>query len=112
MLREHGTQRPTVFEVLNHVHYLRGTKSQFTYNVPTAQPLAPKQSVPKPSSTLPPAPNLYAALPAVPNGSRNGHSPTPPSTNAGAQAREKVLEAHGADDMNLAFLRLARWVCV
>ena len=21
-------------------------------------------------------------------------------------------EAHGADDMNLAFLRLARWVCV
>ncbi|RXW18511.1 hypothetical protein EST38_g7351 [Candolleomyces aberdarensis] len=94
MLREHGTQRPTVFEALNHVHYLRGTKSQFTYNIPTVQPIAPKQSVPKPSSTMPQAaPNLYAALPAVPNSSRNGHSPTPPSTNAGAQAREKVLEA-------------------
>ncbi|KAJ2927672.1 hypothetical protein H1R20_g9412, partial [Candolleomyces eurysporus] len=94
MLREHGTQRPTVFETLNHVHYLRGTKSQFTYNIPTAQPIVPKQSVPKPSSTMPQAaPNLYAALPAVPNSSRNGHSPTPPSTNAGAQAREKVLEA-------------------
>ncbi|TFY73605.1 hypothetical protein EWM64_g10406, partial [Hericium alpestre] len=30
MLREHGAQRPSVFEVLNAVHRMRGTKSKFT----------------------------------------------------------------------------------
>ena len=35
MLREHGAQRPTVFETLKVVHdRMRGTKSKFTYNVP------------------------------------------------------------------------------
>ena len=31
MLREHGSQRPTVFELLDTVHKLRGTRSKFTY---------------------------------------------------------------------------------
>jgi len=82
MLREHGTQRPTVFEVLNHVHYLRGTKSQFTYNIPApAPPLPPRQST-----------QQISAIPAFSNGPRN--TPQAQTTpNAGAQAREKVLEA-------------------
>jgi AP2-associated kinase len=31
MLREHGTQRPSVFELLDAVHRMRGTKSLFRY---------------------------------------------------------------------------------
>lgn len=31
MLREHGAHRPSVFEVLETVHKMRGTKSRFTY---------------------------------------------------------------------------------
>lgn len=31
MLREHGVHRPTVFEILDTVHQMRGTKSRFTY---------------------------------------------------------------------------------
>lgn len=34
MLRELGTQRPTIFELLNTVHHLRGTKSKFHYSIP------------------------------------------------------------------------------
>ncbi|CAK5280905.1 unnamed protein product, partial [Mycena citricolor] len=42
MLREHGNQRPSVFELLNTVHRLRGTKSPFTYTIPPPQPLTPR----------------------------------------------------------------------
>ena len=31
MLREHGVHHPSVFEVLDTVHHMRGTKSRFTY---------------------------------------------------------------------------------
>ncbi len=31
MLREHGTQRPTVFQLLEQVHQIRGTKSRYRY---------------------------------------------------------------------------------
>ena len=31
MLREHGVHRPSVFEVLEVVHRMRGTKSRFAY---------------------------------------------------------------------------------
>ncbi len=31
MLREHGVQRPTVFDLLEQVHRLRGTKPLFRY---------------------------------------------------------------------------------
>lgn len=34
MLREHGTQRPSVFEIQDTVHKMRGTKSRFTYVSP------------------------------------------------------------------------------
>ncbi|KAF7784170.1 hypothetical protein Agabi119p4_335 [Agaricus bisporus var. burnettii] len=44
MLREQGAQRPTVFEVLAHVHKVRGTKSPFKYPLPMLTPLSPRQS--------------------------------------------------------------------
>lgn len=42
MLREQGAQRPTAFEVLAHVHKLRGTKSPFKYPLPTPTLLSPR----------------------------------------------------------------------
>ncbi|KAF9451415.1 hypothetical protein P691DRAFT_699476 [Macrolepiota fuliginosa MF-IS2] len=44
MLREHGAQRPTVFEVLAHAHSLRGTKSAYNYPLPTPTPLSPRHT--------------------------------------------------------------------
>ncbi|KAJ3569732.1 hypothetical protein NP233_g4856 [Leucocoprinus birnbaumii] len=44
MLREHGPQRPTVFEVLANVHRLRGTKSAYNYPIPAPTPLSPRLS--------------------------------------------------------------------
>lgn len=95
MLREHGTQRPSVFELLNTVHRLRGTKSRFTYNVPIPQPLSPRLS--RTSSAAPPANPLDdlvtyrssqsgVALPA-------GSPPIMAAPGSGVQARDKVLEA-------------------
>ncbi|KAI0724779.1 hypothetical protein C8Q72DRAFT_856996 [Fomitopsis betulina] len=69
MLREHGTQRPTVFELLEH--------SRFTYNVPLkAMPSSPTRGSATPLQTL--SPNV-SALNDLPN--------------AGIEARDKVLEA-------------------
>src|ERR1700733_14491706 len=42
MLQEHGSQRPSVFELLAQVHHLRGTKSRFQYTIPIPQPLSPR----------------------------------------------------------------------
>src|ERR1700683_2369914 len=78
MLREHGAQRPSIFEVLTHVHQLRGTKSRFTYTIPSPQPLSPRQPTANPLDSLV---------------SFQSSSGTSPSRNAGVQAREKVLEA-------------------
>jgi AP2-associated kinase len=96
MLREHGTQRPTVFELLTHVHRLRGTKSKFSYNIPVASPLLPRPQFKSSSSsnslnnvityTSPPAksaPSLYDPS------SRQSQPPV----NQGIQARDRVLEA-------------------
>src|ERR1700733_9357909 len=41
MLREHGAQRPSVFELLTVVHGIRGTKSPFQYTVPPPPPIPP-----------------------------------------------------------------------
>ncbi|QRV80483.1 kinase domain protein [Ceratobasidium sp. AG-Ba] len=50
MLRELGVQRPTVFEVLNVVHRMRGTKSAFHYGP------RPQQSLPSPQVQQPMSP--------------------------------------------------------
>ncbi|KAH6916694.1 other/NAK protein kinase [Coprinopsis sp. MPI-PUGE-AT-0042] len=99
MLREHGTQRPSIFEMLKHVHHLRGTKSLFNYQVPAQQPLMPRQpQLPQ----IAPKPNALTSV--------QGHHPNAPRQtttslrsapvtsssspqNQGVQAREKVLEA-------------------
>ncbi|KAF4573306.1 hypothetical protein EYR36_007817 [Pleurotus pulmonarius] len=92
MLREHGVHRPTVFEVLEQVHRLRGTKSQFKYNVPSPQPLSPKHVSSKNASAFsnskPPQQTLTS--PPVPNGTSSNSAS---AKNAGVQAREMVLEA-------------------
>ncbi|KAF4611694.1 hypothetical protein D9613_004200 [Agrocybe pediades] len=102
MLREHGSQRPTVFELLNHVHRLRGTKSKFSYNVPVPQPLAPRSHAP-PNAKPVTSPNpLEGTISYVSPSSKPALSlydpkslPNPPAVNAGIQARDKVLEAIG-----------------
>ncbi|KAJ3789280.1 hypothetical protein GGU10DRAFT_305522 [Lentinula aff. detonsa] len=99
MLREHGTQRPSVFEVLVQVHRLRGTKSQFQYNIPQPQPLAPRiqpqQKSPSPNhvhSTISyrQGPPMAVAVNGV---STNLSATSLMPKNAGVQARDKVLEA-------------------
>ncbi|KAJ7157284.1 hypothetical protein C8R46DRAFT_1355639 [Mycena filopes] len=83
MLREHGNQRPSVFELLGLVHRLRGTKSQFTYTIPSPQPLSPR-----------PQQNQFsqAANPLDATVTYRSQQPQP-MQNAGVQARDKVLEA-------------------
>ncbi|KAJ3845354.1 hypothetical protein F5878DRAFT_269261 [Lentinula raphanica] len=97
MLREHGTQRPSVFELLAQVHRLRGTKSQFQYNIPQPQPLAPRiQPQQKSPSPVPVRSTIsYKQGPTMAvaaNGVAANTTSLMPK-NAGVQARDKVLEA-------------------
>ncbi|KAJ7084744.1 hypothetical protein C8R43DRAFT_317737 [Mycena crocata] len=85
MLREHGNQRPSVFELLSLVHRLRGTKSQFTYNIPPPQPLSPRPQ----QTQFSPVPNAIDATITY----RSQQQQQSPSKNPGVQARDKVLEA-------------------
>ncbi|KJA28499.1 hypothetical protein HYPSUDRAFT_197351 [Hypholoma sublateritium FD-334 SS-4] len=91
MLREHGAQRPTVFELLNHIHRLRGTKSKFSYNVPASQPLVPHShgtmKQPPPAS-----PNPLEGLVTYTTPTMKSQVPVP-TANQGIQARDRVLEA-------------------
>ncbi|KAI1793054.1 hypothetical protein LXA43DRAFT_1081600 [Ganoderma leucocontextum] len=86
MLKEHGAQRPSVFEILLHVHSLRGTKSRFTYNLPAKEPLSPR-SLQAPLQAL--SPNVAAN----PLEDLVSYKSQQPAKNAGVEAREKVLEA-------------------
>lgn len=88
MLREHGAQRPTVFELLNHIHRLRGTKSKFSYNVPTPQPLVHgNMKQPPPTS-----PNPLEGLVTYTTPTMKPQVPVS-TANQGIQARDRVLEA-------------------
>ncbi|KAJ6520518.1 hypothetical protein C8R45DRAFT_955462 [Mycena sanguinolenta] len=84
MLREHGNQRPSVFELLSIVHRLRGTKSQFTYTIPAPPPLSPR-----PQQTQ----FMQSANPLDSTVTYRSQQLPSPSKNAGVQARDKVLEA-------------------
>lgn len=86
MLREHGTQRPSAFELLAQVHRMRGTNSRFTYHIVPQQPLSPR-ALQSQSST--PLDNLVSYRPSS---SATAQRPSP-AKNTGIQAREKVLEA-------------------
>lgn len=83
MLREHGAQRPTVFEILNNVHRLRGTKSRFTYTIPEQAPLSPRSVTA--GGTRATFDDLVTYKPQSPAQTV--------AKNNGIQAREKVLEA-------------------
>ncbi|EIM92620.1 uncharacterized protein STEHIDRAFT_164868 [Stereum hirsutum FP-91666 SS1] len=92
MLREHGAHRPSAFELLNVVHAMRGTKSQFTYNIP-ARPSLP----PRPVEAPPQAGNTLDNLVSYRSSSSTSGPQAPlsssPHKNAGVEAREKVLDA-------------------
>ena len=83
MLREHGAQRPAVFEILNNVHRLRGTKSRFTYTIPEQAPLSPRSMGVGGTKAM--LDDLVAYKPQS--------SAQTVVKNNGIQAREKVLEA-------------------
>ena len=91
MLKDHGTMRPTVFEVLGDVHRMRGTQSQFQYTAAMSQPLVsnrPPHTKHATSSALDGV--ITYKSPKAP------HKSTPPSTpakNQGQLARDKVMEA-------------------
>ncbi|KAL0951667.1 hypothetical protein HGRIS_008346 [Hohenbuehelia grisea] len=93
MLREHGVQRPSAFEILAHVHQLRGTKSKFQYTIPAPQPLSPRHSSFKASSHAPPPSLPHRTAPAQQAVSPNTAALDGVPRNAGVQAREMVLEA-------------------
>ncbi|KIJ66181.1 hypothetical protein HYDPIDRAFT_109176 [Hydnomerulius pinastri MD-312] len=88
MLREHGTQRPSVFELLTQVHRMRGTKSRFTYNIAPPPPLSPRTAQSNSANSLD---NLVSYRPS--SNSTNQPAGQSKGTGAGVQAREKVLEA-------------------
>jgi AP2-associated kinase len=87
MLREHGAQRPSVFELLSIVHGLRGSKSLFLYPIPSAPLLSPKHA------QQPPLISPSNARPQQHPNNAVTSSPSNNNPNAGVQAREKVLEA-------------------
>ncbi|KAG1749749.1 uncharacterized protein EDB91DRAFT_1109457 [Suillus paluster] len=88
MLREHGTQRPTIFELLAQVHTIRGTKSGFVYDIPPPQPLSPR-------ALQPPSTNALDNLVSYRRDTATQQaSPAQPKTmGTGIQARDRVLEA-------------------
>ena len=92
MLREHGSQRPTVFEVLNLVHRMRGTKSKFAYNVPSRSQLVPQLAT-EPASTTAGALDGLVSYRSSTSSVSQAQLPPSSNKNAGVQAREKVLEA-------------------
>lgn len=86
MLREHGTQRPSVFELLAQVHHMRGTKSRFTYHIVPQQSLSPRVSQSQSATQLD---DLVSYRPS----SSTTTQRSSPVKNTGIQARDKVLEA-------------------
>ena len=75
-----------MFEILLHVHSLRGTKSRFTYSLPVKEPLSPR-SLQAPLQSL--SPNIAAN----PLEDLVSYKSQQPAKNVGVEAREKVLEA-------------------
>jgi AP2-associated kinase len=94
MLREHGTQRPSVYEVLDAVHRMRGTKSSFHYvremfsHTRICLPFTssfPQTAKPKPKP-IPTAPSNAMPIPSFVS------PPLPTSVGAPYQVRKQDLE--------------------
>ncbi|KAH0591149.1 hypothetical protein H2248_001248 [Termitomyces sp. 'cryptogamus'] len=86
MLQEHGVRRPSVFEILDHVHRLRGTKSRFKYSIPAQNPLPLRQQT---TFNVSPSSIVRREL-SVPRPNRVEMSVSP--SRQGVQVREKVME--------------------
>lgn len=101
MLRELGPQRPSVFEILNNVHALRGSTSRFNYAIPVPPPLSPSKqraSMFSPSSVTSPSANPLDGLVSYGRNSQTtvldaAHASQSPPAGSGIQARDRVLEA-------------------
>ena len=94
MLREHGAQRPTVFEILNMVHRMRGTKSKFNYTVPSRSQLVSQLDISRAPATSAALDGLISYRNSTASVAQAQVRPqVNPDKNAGVQAREKVLEA-------------------
>ncbi|OCH95729.1 hypothetical protein OBBRIDRAFT_499625 [Obba rivulosa] len=89
MLQEHGAQRPTVFEILEHVHRLRGTKPRTPYPVPPKEPLSPRALQP-PLQAL--SPNILSP-PNPLDGLVTYKAAQQPAKNAGVEARDIAFDA-------------------
>ncbi|KAG6849978.1 hypothetical protein H0H93_002980 [Arthromyces matolae] len=89
MLQEHGIRRPSVFEILTHVHGLRGTKSRFKYSIPVPQPLSPRFQTNFNSSL---SSTGLSGLMSPPQSNRVTMSVSP-SNGQGVQARDKGMNA-------------------
>ena len=95
MLREHGTQRPTVFQLLEQVHQIRGTKSRYRYvrlHDPHSTILPdPKQNA-NPSPLPPPQAPLSPEAVTFRSAQQLQAQQLAASTSA-QQARQEVLDA-------------------
>ena len=94
MLKDHGTMRPTVFEVLSDIHRIRGTKSQFQYAVAVPQPLASNRPLHTKHATLSALDGVITyKSPKAPHKQQSSTPPSTPAKNQGQLARDKVMEA-------------------
>jgi AP2-associated kinase len=89
MLKEHGTQRPSVFDILNLVHALRGSTSRFSYNIPAVAPLSPSLHR-QPANPLD---DVVSYRPKSSTGNGNMQPRQEVEPGGGLQARDRVLEA-------------------
>ena len=94
MLKDHGTMRPTVFEVLGDIHRIRGTKSQFQYAVAVSPSLSPNRPLHTKHATLSALDGVITyKSPKAPHKQQSSTPPSTPAKNQGQLARDKVMEA-------------------
>ncbi|KAG6895087.1 hypothetical protein C0992_003213 [Termitomyces sp. T32_za158] len=98
MLQEHGVRRPSVFEILAHVHRLRGTTSRFKYTINIPKPLSPREQTTREQTKFdsPPLPSGLQEL-NIPQSNRVIMSVSP-SRGQGVQARDKVITTLCSED--------------
>ena len=96
MLQEHGSRRPSVFELLVKVHRLRGTKSRFQYKIPIPQPLSSRHQTQFKSS---PSPNHVENLVSSPAVHPTPREPDPiPSTSLPPKTQSIYARDNTIDD--------------
>ena len=95
MLREHGTQRPTVFQLLDQVHQIRGTKSRYRYvRLHSFSSLILPDLIQNTNPSPLPPPQVPLSPEAVTFRSTQQHQVQQLSTSSAAQqARQLVLDA-------------------